>query len=103
MSEVSKLDQLRKVARFRETERTVNRLGWGLSLFVAATFIGFNLAVVYAPAWLARPLTPDTVISRGVVISVAIIVVAFLLTAYYIRAIGRRMDILHDEFTGSES
>lgn len=103
MTEVSKLSQLRAVPRFRNTEKKINRLGWGLSALVAFAFIGFNLAVVYAPGWLAEPLTPDTVVSRGIAIGVGIIVMAFVLTAYYIRAIGRRMDVLHDEFTGSGS
>jgi uncharacterized membrane protein (DUF485 family) len=103
MSEENKLAQLRSVPRFRNNERTLNRLSWGLSLVIAVAFIGFNLAVVYAGDWLALPLTDETVISRGIVIGVGIIVFAFLLTAYYIRAIGRRMDILHDEFTGDRS
>ena len=102
MSETEKLARLRAIPRFRDNERALNRLSWGLSLFVVVLFIGFNLAVVYTPDWLAEPVAPGTVISRGIVIGVSIIIIAFLLTAYYVRVIGRRMDILHDEFTGDK-
>lgn len=102
MSEVEKLARLRTVPRFRDNERALNRISWGMSLVVAFLFIGFNLAVVYAPDWLALPVADGTVISRGVVIGVAIILIAFLMTAYYVRAIGRRMDMIHDAFTGDQ-
>jgi len=102
MSETEKLARLRAIPRFRDSERVLNRLSWGMSLLVAVLFIGFNLAVVYTPDWLAKPVADGTVISRGIVIGVSIIVFAFLMTAYYVRVIGRRMDILHDEFTGDK-
>lgn len=94
----NRLERLRAVPRFARNEKALNRLGWGLSILVAISFMGFNLAVVWAPGWMGHPVADGTVISRGIVIAVTIIICAFLLTAYYMRAIGQRMDILHDEF-----
>jgi uncharacterized membrane protein (DUF485 family) len=74
------------------TERT--RLGFGMSLVMAATYFAYILTVAFWPWLLGHPLWSGTVITWGVLIGIGLIALGFLLTAVYVRRANSRFDPL---------
>lgn len=71
-------------AEFQALQRRRQRFSWLLSALVFAGFLLFILLVAFAPAWLAVPMSPDSVISRGIPLGSATIAFGFLLTGVFV-------------------
>lgn len=69
---------------FQALQRRRGRYIWTLSLLMFCAFFAFILVIAFSPALLAIPLGPDTVITLGIPIGVAIILLGFLLTGVYV-------------------
>lgn len=61
-----------------------------LSAATVLVYFGFLLLVAFAPAWLGTPLAPG--VSRGIALGAGVIVLAWLLTALYVRWANRHYD-----------
>jgi uncharacterized membrane protein (DUF485 family) len=76
-------------AEFLALQKRRQRFTWLLSALVFSAFLIFILLVAFAPRWLAVPIAPDSVISRGVPLGSATILFGFVLTgAFVYRANG---------------
>ena len=74
---------------FQALERRRSRFCWTLAALMLSAFFGLILLIAFAPATLAVPLGPNTVITRGFPLGVAVMVLGFVLTAVYtVRANG---------------
>ena len=78
---------------YRELMQKRGRLGWMLSAFMTIVFLGFTLAIAFDKAALAGPIGSG-ITSIGIPIGFAIILLAILITAIYVRNANRSYDEL---------
>lgn len=78
--------------RFRALVRRRARFCWGLAGLMLAVYYGFILIVAFAPSLLGTPLGATAVTTVGIPVGIAIILLAFALTAVYIRRANRDFD-----------
>lgn len=70
------------------------RWAWGLASLILLMYFSFILLIAFRPEWLATPLGPDTVITVGIPVGVAIILLAFVLTGIYVHKANTDFDVL---------
>ena len=78
---------------YRELVRRRTRLGWTLAAIVLVSFIGFSLVIAFDKELLAAPIG-DGVMSVGIPVGFALIVLTLALTAIYVRHANRAFDRL---------
>jgi len=79
-------------AEFRALARRRGRCTWALAAVMLVAYYGFILLIAFAPQFLAVPLGPGTVVTRGVPIGVGIILLGFLLTGFYVHRANGEFD-----------
>lgn len=79
-------------AEFQALQQRRQCFTWWLSLLVFASFMIFILLVAFAPAQLALPIAPDSVIARGIPYGCATIVFGFILTGLFVRRANGEFD-----------
>lgn len=77
--------------------RLVRRLSFGFAAVISVLFVAFNVVTFYAPQWLSEPMMPPKLLSRGMVIGLALIVLATLATGLFVWIVNSRFDRLLDE------
>ena len=70
-------------AEFQALQQRRQRFTWLLSALVFSAFLIFILLVAFAPAELAVPIAPGSVIARGIPFGSATILFGFILTGLY--------------------
>lgn len=83
--------------RLRAMSRLVRRLSFAFTALVTATYIGLNLAALYADDWLSEPIAAGALTSRAIVIATLIIIAGVALTAVFVWIINNRLDRLRAE------
>lgn len=81
---------------FQELVRTRSKFGWTLSVVMLIIYLGFILLVAYDKSLLAQKIGGGTT-SLGIVLGLAVIIIAFLLTAIYVVRANGRYDDLTDQ------
>ncbi|MFE1600911.1 DUF485 domain-containing protein [Methylobacterium sp. ID0610] len=82
--------------KFRELVSERTRFGWVLSGVMLGIYLGFVLLVAFAKGFLAMKIGAG-VTSLGILLGVAVILSAFVLTGIYVqRANGRFDDLTRD-------
>ena len=79
--------------RYHELTRRRGRLTWALTAIILIAFFGFILLVAFAKPFLARPIG-DGVTSIGIPIAIGVILLGFVLTAFYVRHANRHYDAM---------
>lgn len=77
-----------------QLSRFMRRLSLIFSAVLVVAYLGFNLAVVYAPGWLSAPIMAGTIISRGIVMAILLIIGAIAATSLFVRLLNRHGDVL---------
>jgi len=80
-------------ARFQELVRERSSFAWTLSIAMLAIYFGFVLLVAFAKPLLATKIGGG-VTSVGIVLGLAVIVSAFVLTGIYVQRANSRFDEL---------
>ncbi|MCO6056821.1 DUF485 domain-containing protein [Pseudomonas sp. MOB-449] len=80
--------------KFQRLARERATLAWSLSALVLAVYYLFILLVAFIPGWLHLPLYEGSHLSRGIPLGAAIIILSWLLTAWYVRHANIRFDAL---------
>lgn len=83
--------------RLSAMSRLVRRLSFAFTALVSATYIGLNLAALYAADWLSAPIAAGALTSRGIVIATVIMVAGVVLTGIFVWIINNRLDRLRAE------
>ena len=78
---------------YQELVRRRSSLGWMLSLIMLVIYFGFILLVAYAPKFLGTPIGTG-VMTIGIPIGLAVIVLAFALTGIYVSKANSSYDVL---------
>ncbi|GAA0594954.1 DUF485 domain-containing protein [Craurococcus roseus] len=84
--------------KFQELVRTRSGFAWTLAAAMLAIYLGFILLVAFAPGLMAVKVGGG-VTSLGIVLGLAVIVSAFLLTGIYVQRANSRFDDLTRDLT----
>lgn len=87
------LETFRRHPDFIQLVRRKQRLTWSLTLCMLAIYYGFVLVMAFLPETLGRSVSGG-VTSVGIPVAIAIILLSFVLTAYYVRTTNRDLDPL---------
>ncbi len=82
--------------KFQELVTTRSKFGWTLSIVMLIIYLGFILLVAYDKSLLAQKIGGGTT-SLGIVLGLAVIIIAFVLTAIYVVRANGRYDDLTDQ------
>ncbi|RWU21208.1 DUF485 domain-containing protein [Pseudomonas alkylphenolica] len=86
-------ERLRQHPDFIQLVRRKQRLTWSLTLTMLAIYYGFVLTMAFAPGLLGQPLNGGAT-SIGIPVAVTVILLSFLLTAFYVRQTNQVLDPL---------
>ena len=86
-------ERVLRSARFQELVRQRSGFAWSLSIAILVIYFGFILLVAFAKPLLAAKIGGG-VTSVGIVIGLAVIVSAFVLTGIYVQRANSRFDAL---------
>ena len=89
-------DRILRNPRFQELVQTRSGFAWTLSALMLAIYLGFIFLVAFAHDLMAMKIGGG-VTSLGIVLGVAVIVSAFVLTGIYVRRANTRYDELTRE------
>jgi uncharacterized membrane protein (DUF485 family) len=71
-----------------------HRVVWPLLCLTVLSYLGFILLIAFAPASLGVPVVEGGVISVGILLGLALIVLNFIITLLYVRAANRHIEPL---------
>ena len=91
-------NQLLRSPRFQDLVRQRTRFAWTLPIAMLVIYFGFILLVAFAKPLLATTIG-DGVTSLGIILGLAVIVSAFVLTGIYVRRANSRFDELTRHLT----
>ncbi|MFK8333325.1 DUF485 domain-containing protein [Pseudomonas sp. BJa5] len=86
-------ERLRQHPDFIQLVRRKQRLTWSLTLAMLAIYYGFVLLMAFAPGVLSQSLNGGAT-SIGIPLAVVVILLSFVLTAYYVRQTNQVFDPL---------
>ncbi|MCO7611594.1 MULTISPECIES: DUF485 domain-containing protein [Pseudomonas chlororaphis group] len=90
------IDRITRHPDFIQLVRRKQRLYWSLTLVMLLAYYGFVLLVAFNPGLLGRSLSGGAT-SVGMPVGVAMIVLAFALTGFYVYRSNRLLDPLNDK------
>lgn len=93
-TDTQRCERIRGNPKFLELVSSRSRLAWSLSAAVLGTYYLFMLVVAFAPHWLHVPLGEQRMLTLGMPVGAAIIVVSWLLTGWYVHRANTRFDAL---------
>jgi uncharacterized membrane protein (DUF485 family) len=91
------LQHIRVNPKFRELEVRRSRLVWALCAIVLAAYYGLMIVVAFWPDALHAPLSEGGVVTIGVPIGAAIILLSWLLTGLYVYRANTAFDALNEQ------
>lgn len=86
--------KIRNNPHFQELVAKRSRLGWILSAIMLGLYYAFILVIAFAPHALAVPVAQGSVITVGIPIGIALILVSFALTGIYVHKANTEFDRL---------
>ena len=98
----SSLEVIQKNPKYHELVTQRSSLGLWLSAAMCVIYFGFILLVAFAPGFLGASLTGG-VTTVGIVVGLAVIVAAFLLTAFYVVRANGTYDALTQDIVREAS
>jgi uncharacterized membrane protein (DUF485 family) len=91
-------DKVLQNPRFQELVRQRSSFAWSLSIAMLVIYFGFILLVAFAKGLLATKIGAG-VTSLGILLGLAVIVAAFVLTGTYVRRANSRFDEMTQSLT----
>jgi len=88
------IDQVRLHPAYKQLSAERFRLGVSLAAIMAAIYFSYILTIAFWPEGLGAQLSPDTVMTWGLLVGIAVIASGFLLTALYVTYANSRFDVL---------
>jgi len=98
----SSLEVIQKNPKYQQLVTERRSLGLWLSAAMCVIYFGFILLVAFAPGFLGASLTGG-VTTVGIVVGLAVIVAAFLLTAFYVVRANGTYDALTQDIVREAS
>ena len=83
--------------KYRELVKKRTRFGWTLAVLMLIIYFSFIMTIAFAPGFLARPLSGETVMTVGIPIGLGVIISAFILTGIYVWRANTEFDRINNE------
>lgn len=83
--------------KYQELVKKRSRFGWTLAALMLIIYYAFIMTIAFAPGFLSRPLSADTVITVGIPVGLGVIVSAFVLTGIYVWRANTEFDRMNNE------
>jgi uncharacterized membrane protein (DUF485 family) len=96
---MSRIERIKANQTYQQLSSERRRLGLWLSAVMAGAYFAFILTVAFRPQALGAPLSDSTVMTWGLPIGIGVIVLGFLLTAFYVVRANARFDPLSKRLT----
>ncbi|WP_180863017.1 DUF485 domain-containing protein [Cupriavidus pauculus] len=94
MQDSTTTERIRRHPRFGELIRRRARLSWTLLILVLAPYLTLMLIVALQPQRLAQSLQPGTWLNLGIVIAVAIVLLGWATTWFYVRQANGELETM---------
>ena len=91
------IEKITRNPKYQELVQSRASLGWMLSIAMLVIYFGFILLVAFNKPFLGTPLAAGSVTTIGIVIGLAVIVSAFVLTGIYVSKANASYDALTKE------
>lgn len=88
------IDSITATPAYRTIVASRRRLSFTLTAVMVLTYYGFVMFVAFAPGILAQPLYAGSSTSLGVAVGVGIMLIAIILTGWYVMRSNRTLDPL---------
>lgn len=88
------LDTLTTLPEYHALMQKRTRLVWPLLVLTVVSYVGFILAIAFIPSALGKPVAEGGVVSIGIVLGLALIVLNFVITLLYVRGANRHIEPL---------
>ena len=93
MSELS-ASKIQKDPKYHQLVKERDTLAWTLTVLVLIIYFGFVLLVAFAPGFLTKPISANSVIPVGMLVGVGVIVSSIVLTGIYVYRANTTFDPL---------
>lgn len=78
------VERIKKNPKYEELVSKRASFSWILSIVMLVIYYAFILVIAFSPKVLGTPISDTSVITIGIPIGIAIIVIAFILTGIYV-------------------
>lgn len=86
--------RIRENPAYAQLVQARSRLSWTLSAIVLVLFYGLILVIAFNPKMTGVPIAEGSMVTMGVVIILALFIVSWLLTAWYVKRANGEFDAL---------
>ncbi|MDR3427035.1 MULTISPECIES: DUF485 domain-containing protein [Silvimonas] len=91
------IQRIQDSPKFHELVQKKTSLSWMLTLIILVAYFGLILMIAFEPAVLGTPVAAGSVITLGIPLGLALIVLAFVLTGIYVRRANTEFDQLNQQ------
>ena len=77
---------------YQKLVTTRSKFAWTLTIIILIVYYAYILLIAFSPETLGAKVSPDTMMTVGIPVGVAIIVFSFVLTGIYVRRANSEFD-----------
>ena len=96
------VDKVKNNPKYRELVSKRTRFAWILSIIMLVIYYAFILVIAFSPEWFAVKISDTSVITVGILIGLAVIISAFVLTGVYVWRANGEFDNLTNQIIKEE-
>lgn len=89
--------QINNHPKYQELTTKRSRFAWTLSIIMLFVYYTFIMTIAFSPESLGTPIYEGSVISVGIPIGIAIIILSFVLAGLYVYKANTSYDVLLEE------
>lgn len=90
----SQLHRITQAPEYHALLHKRSQLIWPLTFVTIASYVAFILAIAFEPQALGTPIHDGSVVSIGIVLGLALIILNFVITLLYVRGANRTIEPL---------
>ncbi|WP_457596056.1 DUF485 domain-containing protein [Hydrogenimonas sp.] len=91
------IEHIKHNPKYQELVRKRSRFAWTLSIIMLVVYYAFILTIAFDPKLLGTPIEQGKVMTVGIPVGIAIILIAFALTGIYVKRANGEFDDLSRE------
>ena len=84
--------EIKNNPNYQKLVSTRSKFAWTLTIVILVVYYAFILLIAFSPETLGAKISPDSMMTLGIPVGIAIIVFAFVLTGIYVRRANNEFD-----------
>ena len=84
--------EIKNNPNYQKLVSTRSKFAWTLTIIILVVYYAFILLIAFSPETLGAKISPDSMMTVGIPVGIAIIVFAFVLTGIYVRRANNEFD-----------